>query len=998
MRRAALTALLAFVFGVPAIAADGPARAESKADLAECFRSPPDSAKPWAYWWWLNANVTKESITRDLTEMKHKGLGGLLLFDVTAYGQQIVASPPRRIEFMSPQWRELVRHAMKEADRLGLEMSINLSTCGGALRAPWKTGVNAPKALAWTAVDAAGPKRIACAVPRLSGPQAWDVAFLAVRIDKADGTGNQAARGTGGPRPEIRFSNDPKQWQPAVLKPGGQTVAAEVVDLTGKVDAQGRLDWDAPAGRWRLLRFVSTLMPDTESDVDMLDARAVEAHFRRFAGTLLEDAGPLAGKTLTHFYSVSWEGAIPTWTFGFDREFEKHRGYGLRPYLPVLAGMTVRDRDATARFLRDYSRTLSDCFMHNCYGTLGELCHKAGLRWHSESGGPWRRETPLFAEADALAFWGRNDVPQGEFWWAGKAEPDRSNARLAASAAHVYGRPLVSIEAFTHMRPHWSAYPAALKPGADAALCDGVNRFIWHTFSASPAEFGKPGIVYFAGTHLNPNVTWWEEAGGVLTYLGRCQAMLRQGRFVADVCCYRSERNYAAWPRGPRAKPLCDVPAGYAFDLVNTEVLVDRLSVKDGGLVLPDGMRYRVLVVDPEEDSLPPQALRKVLDLAKAGATVVLGTRRPQSAPGLANYPASDEEVRRLAAELWGDAGDRPFRRDLGEGKLVGGTSLEKALLGEGILPDFAGPGEYIHRSDEDLDVYFVTGAGKAEYTFRAQGREPELWDPVTGAIRDAVCYRTTDDGRTAVPIGLAEHGSVFVVFRRPARGPHLVSISGPETGIEVEGRSDSVARVRLWRAGRYVLRTSLDKEVSVDAAVPEALTVAGPWEVRFAPGWGAPERVVLDDLIAWDKHPDERIKHFSGKATYRTTLTLTAEQAQGLVRLELGEVRCVARVRVNGKDMGAVWTAPWAVDLSGNVRPGANEVEIDVINLWVNRLIGDAGLPEEKRLTKTNIRLETGDRTLKPYQGYGANDPLAPSGLLGPVRLEFGRGRDVGF
>jgi len=995
--------------GVAAGSDDDPTRTAAQADsgtrsgseavnLARSFCSPPDPAKPWAYWWWLNANVTRESITRDLVEMKRKGLGGFLLFDVTAYGQQLVPSPPRRIEFLSPPWRQMVKHAMTEASRLGLEMSMNLSTCGGALRAPWKTGQYAPKSLLWTAADVAGPKRIACVLARRQGPEAWDVAVLAARIDKAGGAAPPSSRAA--ESKEIRFGDDPQEWQQVVLKPAGDAVVTEVVDLTNKVDAQGRLTWDAPAGRWRLLRFVFAVMPDADSDVDMLDARAVEAHFRRFAGAILADAGPLAGKTLTHFYSVSWEGAIPTWTFGFDREFEKYRGYPLRPYLPVLAGMTVKDREVSARLVRDYSRTLSDCFMNNCYRTLGELCHKAGLKWHSESGGPWRRETPLFAEADSLAFWGRNDVPQGEFWWGGKPAPDRSNARLAAMAAHVYGRPLASIEAFTHMRPHWSAYPAALKPGADAAFCDGINRFIWHTFSASPAEFGKPGIVYFAGSHLNPNVTWWEQAGGFLAYLARCQTMLRQGRFAADVCCYRSDRNYAAWTRGERnPKPLWRAPDGYAFDLVNTEVLLERLSVSDGDLVLPEGMRYRVLVVDPEEDSLPPEALRKVLRLAEEGATIVLGTRRPRRAPGLRDYPACDEEVRRLAAELWGDSGDRPSRRPLGKGRVIGGTAIDRALPAEDILPDCAGPWQYIHRRSEDVDVYFLSGTGQAEQTFRVRGKEPELWDPTTGAIRDAVSYRTTGDGRTIVPLSLAENGSIFVVFRRPAADWRLVAVSGPDGGIEIEGRSPSGARVRLWKNGRYVLDASPGKQLTLDAAaIPEPVTLAGPWEVRFGPGWGAPERITLAELVAWDKHPDPGVRHFSGTATYRKMLHLTAQQAGCLVRLQLGEVKHVARVRLNGKDLGVVWTNPWTVDLSGLVRPGKNELEIDVTNVWANRLIGDAGLPEDRRLTRTNIRLQTGDRTVKPYQGYGSTDPLVPSGLLGPVRLEFGHRREVRF
>jgi hypothetical protein len=976
--------------------------------LEQAFRSPPDSAKPWAYWWWLNANVTKQSITRDLEEMKKKGLGGFLLFDVTAYGQHLVPSPPRRMEFMGPPWRQLVRHAMTEANRLGLEMSMNLSTCGGALRAPWKTGQQAPKSLVWASADVVGPKQVVCILPRLQGPEAWDVALVAARLTGEDTAASAAVPAADG---EIQFTNDSAQWQPAVQavasgRDAGRDRKAkpvttnEAVDLTGKVTDEGRLTWDVPQGRWRIIRFLSTLAKDAESDVDMLDAAAVKAYFDRLGRAILQDAGPLVGKTLTHFYSVSWEGAIPTWTFGFDRQFERYRGYSLRPYLPVLAGVTVKSPEVSQRFLRDFGRTLGDCFMDNCYSKLGELCHQAGLKWHSESGGPWRRDTLLFAHADALEFWGRNDMPQGEFWWPGKPEIGRSNGIQAAMAAHIYGRPLASIEAFTHMVPHWSAYPAALKPGADSAFCDGINRFIWHTFSASPVEFGKPGIVYFAGTHLNPNVTWWEHAVGILSYLGRCQTMLRQGRFVADVCCYRSDKNYVMWDRNPKTpRPALGLPNGYAMDLINTEALLTRLSVKDGDLVLPDGMRYRVLWFDPADEPFSPAALAKIIQLAKDGATVVLGPRRPQRAPGLKDYPNCDDDVRRLATELWSSPGEQPSRRTVGKGTIISGTSIKQTLKDEKMLPDCAGPWEYNHRRSDSMDLYFVAGSGSAECTFRVNGKEPEIWDPKTGTIRDAVCYRTTDDGRTIVPLSLPEHGSAFVVFRRPAQSQHLISMAGPASGMEIEGRADSAVQLRLWNQGHVTLRTSTAKDVVLDGAtIHNARPLDGPWTVRFAPGWRAPESVVFDKLVAWDKHPNEAIRHFSGTATYRIAFQLAHLQAKSLVRLQLGDVKHISRVRVNGKDLGVIWTSPWMADLTGTVKEGENQLEIDVTNLWVNRLIGDAALPEDQRRTKTNIYLQTGDRTVKPYQGYGSKDPLVTSGLLGPVRLEFGQRREVRF
>jgi len=953
--------------------------------LPQGFRTPPDTYKPWVYWWWLNGNVTEKSITRDLEEMRKKGVGGFLMFDSRAYGEVNLPPPPPRTDFMSDEWRRMLKFAMSEASRLGLKMSTNLSTSGGTLRSPWPTGADAPKKLVWTSAELRGPRRVTCDLRRPDKAHFWDVAVLGVRR-----TGSEDAAPTGG----VDLSGE---WRDMVAEPKGATVTNnDIVDLTARVDAGGRLAWDAPEGHWTLLRFACVTMDGSESDVDILSAKAAENHFERMGGKFLADAGPLAGKTLTYFYNVSWEGATPTWTPGFEKDFLHYRGYDLRPYLPVLAAMTVESPEVSTRFLEDYSRTLGECFLNNCYGKMGELCHRAGLKWHSESGGPWNRKRPLFARADQLAFYGINDMPQAEFWYP---RTTQTNCRRTAMAAHIYGRPLAAAEAFTNMVQHWSDYPAVLKPRGDAAFIDGVNHFIWHTFDASPEEFGKPGIVYFAGSHLNPNVTWWEQAGAFLTYLARCQFLLRQGQFVSDVCVYTSDRNYAGFGRDERwPNASLALGKGYTYDLVNTEVLVGRMSVRDGSLVLPDGMRYRILVVDLGEVDVPPEALRKILALTEGGATVVLGRRRPERAPGLRDWEVRDAEVRRLAGQLWGDAGDRPSRRPLGKGKVIGGTSLDEALGVEGVLPDFAGPWEYNHHRTGDADTYFVVGQGRADCMFRVSGKEPELWDPVTGRTRDAVHYRPTGDGRTVVSISLPENGSLFVVFRKPAAGRHLVSVSGPADGLEIERRTQGGAQVRLWRRGRYVLETSDQKQVGVEAAdLPDALALAGPWEVRFAPGWGAPESVVFDRLIPWNEHTDEGIKYFSGTAVYRKRFQLDGRQAKRPARLQLGQVKNIARVRVNGKPLGVVWTDPWSVDLTGAVKSGRNELEVEVTNLWVNRLIGDAARPEEKRLTKTIVRRDPEYKGRSPHlRGYLVTDRLEPSGLVGPVRLEFGEEREV--
>ena len=335
-------------------------------------------------------------------------------------------------------------------------------------------------------------------------------------------------------------------------------------------------------------------------------------------------------------------------------------------------------------------------------------------------------------------------------------------------------------------------------------------------------------------------------------------------------------------------------PQGYACDWLDTEVLLQRLTVKDGKLVLPEGMQYRLLLLDPEDDALPPEALRKIIQLARDGATIVLGPRQPLGAPGLKNYPACDEEVRRLAAELWGNASNQPFRREIGKGKIVGGTNIEEELAAQGILPDCAGPCEYAHRQAGDLDIYFVSGTGEMECTFRAGGREPELWDPKTGTMRDAVCYRTTDGGRTIVPLSLPDSGSMFVVFRKPIRQPHVVRVAGPPSGMEIEGRDDAGLHVCLWQKGRYVFETSLGKQAAIDAATPDPVNVTGPWELRFAPGWGAAGIDCLPGTVGLERarQPGHHALFGHGHVSQDHSTYAQQAAASGTAAIGRGEVR----------------------------------------------------------------------------------------------------------
>ena len=1020
------------------------------------FADPPNSAKPWAYWWWLDSNVSNAGITADLEAMKQQGIAGALIFDAGVGGSLAADGPV----FMSPKWRDHFKFAVKEADRLGLELSLNLCS-GWNAGGPWVKPAQAAKNLVWSQTVIQGGKKIEIQLPQPAGIKKnyyRDAAVVAFKIAAQEAMASSKLTASSsypkyppplamdhdpktrwisngdkpgqGPTPkspeflnwefpapfpaaslvvtpysdcgpkdcEFQCSDDGKTFRTickfvvaprkvktvafdetkakakyfrlvmtssypfqgkecwnvqvseiALLKKGQsppsrapQLKSGDVVDLTSKADASGKLIWDAPRGAWNILRIGCTLVgrgvvhctsPGGGGlEIDPLSRKAMDMHFAATAEKCLAEIGDLAGKTLKYTHIDSWELGVPNWTDEFRLEFKRRRGYDPLPYLPVLAGKIVDSKEVSDRFGVDYRRTVADCIADNYYGRLSELSRKHGMGIHPESGGPFFTHW-----IDALQCLGKSDIPMGEFW-ARKSEPSGrfwyrdqfkrcDTVKQAATAAHIYGKKYVQAEAYTTMGPNWEKDPCMLKDVGDLALCSGLTRNMLCFYVHQPYMDIKPGNQWpAAGTHFDRNITWWPLSGAWMKYLARCQFMLQQGLFVADVCYYTGENVPAFVPGRDHMKPA--LPAGYDCDTINTEVLLTRVSAKGGRIVLPDGMSYRLLVL-PAGDAMSLPVLKKLIELASAGVTIV-GTK-PLRTPGLLDYPACDEEVKKLASKL----------------KLVSGKSIQETLTSMGVGADFKSTGaplHYIHRRSKAADIYFVSNQQSkpvsAECTFRVTGRQPELWDAVTGEIRDAVAFKIAG-GRTTVPLDFAPRGSLLVVFRKPAS-----STKGP-----VASNFPELAQVG---------------------------EIAGPWTVKFDPKWGGPKSVEFKTLEDWTKRSEKGIKYYSGKATYHKTFDLpkTAQASKNRLYLDLKRVRNVAQVRLNGKDLGVVWTAPWRVEIAQAVKPTANKLEIDVVNLWPNRLIGDAALPKEKRLTKTNVTK------------FKANSPLLPSGLLGPVTL----------
>lgn len=724
-----------------------------------------------------------------------------------------------------------------------------------------------------------------------------------------------------------------------------------VIDLTARLRPDGKLDWTPPRGDWTVLRLGWSLTGHTNNpaepeatglEVDKFDPAAVRRYIERYFAMYREATGAELGpKGIQTLLTDSWEAGVQNWTPRIAEEFRKRRGYDLTPYLPVLAGRVVGSAGASDRFLVDFRRTLEEMVADNHQKVLAEAAHARGMVYYTEVQG----DTPR-AIADGMTVKARSDIPTAEYWYrnfsAGPGQYTlKADMEEAASAAHVYGKPLAAAESLTvaALYDPWSFSPRMLKPVADEIFAHGINRIIYHESHHQPLVDKKPGLMLgLFGQFFNRNDTWAEDAKPWVDYLARTSQMLQEGRYVADVAYfYGEERNLTELFR---TKPNTDVPSGYRYDYINPEALLTLLSVKDGRLVTPSGMDYRVLYVPSHVTRWSLAALRKLRDLVAAGAVVV--APRPIGGLGLAD---SDAEVRRIADQVWGKGTAQG--RLFGKGRIYGSTDLAPVLAQRSVTPDFTYSGASagsrlltLHRRSADADIYFVSNqqpiAETVEASFRVSGKVPELWRAETGKS-EPLSYRQ-DGSRVVTPLKLEPHEAVFVVFRHAAESPQRTVFAGKTT---------------------------------------ELRALSGPWTVSFEPGRGAPANATFDKLISWPESPDPGIRYFSGGGTYAQTLDVPGDWliSGRRIELDLGEVKELAVVSINGKVVSTAWHAPYKVNLTGALRPGANKLEIKVVNLWPNRLIGD------KQPGATPV-------AFAPQSTYRANSPLLSSGLLGPVRI----------
>ncbi len=722
---------------------------------------------------------------------------------------------------------------------------------------------------------------------------------------------------------------------------------ATIQQLSDKMAADGTLTWDVPEGEWIIQRLGMTptgimnrptAKEATGLECDKMSKAAIENHFNAMIGKVIERVPDDQRTALKHVIIDSYEVGGQDWTPGFEKVFEKRLGYDPLPWLPVLSGRVVGSPDQSERFLWDLRRLVADLIGENYVGGLSEVSNQHGLKLWLENYGHWGYP------GEFLQYGGEADHVSGEFWATG--DLGSIELRDAASCAHIYGKGVVSAEAFTNGLKV-SDHPFNLKRRGDWAYTNGINHFVLHVYAHQPVDAAPPGMNPWFGTAFHRNNPWFHQMRSWVSYLQRCHYMLQQGQHVADVAYFIGED--APKMSGVRQQAL---PAGYNYDDINAEVILERVTVKDGHWTLPDGMRYRVLAL-PAQETMTPELLTRIRDLVKQGG-VLLGVP-PERSPSLKGYPVCDNTVQQLAAEIWGDCdGKTVQQRAFGKGLVFNGMALQAVLDTLQVTPEITIEHDNIlwtHRATPDADIYFITNqatkAVTAPMSFRVTGKVPEVWDPASGEIVQTAWFQHAD-GRTRLTVCLDGSESAFVVFREPFTGTSVDKVLLKDEALTPSqvtmAQNDGALEACVSDAGKYTVQFNNGQTASFKVdAVPKPITLDDEWEVSYALADGALSETV-DTLTTWTKHADEQVKTFCGTATYHTSFTLPADALDEAHRLtlNLGRVGIMAEVLVNGETFDTLWKPPFDVDITGVAKAGENALEVRVTNAYKDK---DSGL-----------------------------------------------------
>lgn len=977
-----------------------------RAQLLKGFVTPPDSARPGVYWYFMDGNISRKGITEDLEAMKKAGIGSVIFLEVN------VGIPRGPVTFLSEEWQEIFKHAVKECERLGITLILGSGPGWAGSGGPWVEPAQSMRHLVSADTTVRGPFRFKdrLAIPQPKKPyfgygtltdslrKKWenyyhDVTVLAFRTPFKNSSIPDIEEKALYYRAPFSSTKGVKSFLPSSvvypLTDSGSAVAKDsILDISKYLRADGTLDWQVPSGNWTIRRMGlrnngavtrPAPQPGLGFECDKMDTAAFNQHFQAFMGKLLNKTGSKNSRSAGGWKMIhidSWEMGAQNWSDHFKQEFQKRRGYDLMPYLLTYTGTVVGSREISERFLWDVRKTAQELVIENHAEHFKTLGQRNGLRLSIE---PYDMNPTADLELGAVA-----DVPMCEFWSKNFGFNTSFSCLEATSIAHVLGKPVVQAEAFTAGNSEgWKLYPGAIKDQGDWAFATGINKFYYHTFAHQPLDDQlKPGMTMGPyGVHWDRNQTWWPMANAYHTYIARCSYLLQQGKTVADILYLTPEGAPHVFRPPLSALTGNDtIPdrKGYNFDGCSPAMLL-KATVKDHKICFPDGGSYSLLIL-PVIETMTPELLKKIESLIREGANIV--GIPPKKSPSLVNFPQCDQELSTTALKIWKNNSSPASQRtiDYGSGKIFTGSSftvvdstrpypsyesIAKLLQQLKVKEDFAsdGPIRYTHRSMKGMDIYFVANrSGKmveASCSFRVGKGSPEVWDPLTAKTRVLENF-TQNDGITAMQMQFDSHQSYFIVFDQN-------KTESLKTGI----------------------RNYPDKHVLLD--------LDGPWKLSFDPKWGGPAEVVFDKLTDWTLRAEQGIKYYSGTAVYQKTFNISKEMlsSQGSVVIDLGEVNCMAQVSLNSTDIGTLWTAPWSIDITKFLKEGRNELIIKTVNLWPNRLIGDEqfandGINNRKwpdwmleNKTRNSQRI-----TFATYSFYKKDSPLLKSGLLGPVRI----------
>jgi hypothetical protein len=982
----------------------------SPAQLRDGFQNPPYSARPGVYWYFMDGNLSEKEMTADLQSMKEAGIGNLIFLEVN------VGVPRGPVDFLSGKWQELFSHAVHEAENLGIAITTGVGPGWTGSGGPWVKPEQSMQHLVARSTKVTGPAAYSAILPKpeprrpFFGEEGFteklreqresyyrDEFVLAFPTPDSERKIEDADEKALYYRAPYTSQPGVKPYLPAPAEfpdiPVGSAIQNNtIVDITSRLRPDGRIEWDVPPGDWTIMRFGScnngaitrpAPYPGLGLESNKFNSSDFDAHFNAYIGKLIEKVGPRgkdSGGGWTMLHMDSWEMGAQNWTAGFRSEFRKRRRYDPLPFFPAYTGLIVGNREMSERFLWDVRKTAQELVLEHHAGRIKTLGRQHGFGLSIE---PYDMNPCADLDLGAVA-----DVPMGEFWSRGFGFNSAFSCIEAASIAHVNGKPVVAAEAFTADVPEaWKLYPGAMKNQGDWAFCAGINRFVYHTFAhkAFGVEY-RPGMTMGPyGVHWDRGQTWWPMVKPYHEYIARCSFLLQQGRSVADILFLTPEG--APQVFRPPISALAEndtIPdrRGYNFDGCSPGILMSKARVQGHQIVFPGGTSYRLLVL-PAVETMTPELVDTIAALVKDGA-IVVGTP-PRKSPSLVDYPGCDARVRGKAEKLWGGLKppDAITGRQYGKGKIYWGGRLSGHDASElypryetlaAIMKTLGTPGDfessgsvrYTHRTVDGMELYFVANRTdqtiRTECTFRVDSGIPELWDPLNGEIRRLPEY-SRQDGRTRIPLRFAAYQSYFFVFNKN--------------------------------------NTPVTRKTAGEKNFPDmknAGMLEGPWSVSFDPKWGGPETVTFEKLEDWTNRPEEGIRYYSGIAIYRKTFDLpetVSIETNSPIYLDLGEIHAMARVKLNGDDLGVVWTAPRTVNISPAVKRKGNHLEIDVANLWPNRLIGDEQYPDDgvkngqwPEWLREGKERTSGRYTFTTHRFYRKDSPLLKSGLIGPVKI----------